>query len=467
MAKAEFLKQFDFYSENFTDRLKSIEFKGKEEVWDITEPKTHSFIANGLVVHNCGEVLLYPNESCNLGSINVWQFAKDDGTGRVTVDWEGLRDTVVMTTKFLDNVIEVNHYPLEQIEFMALSTRKIGLGVMGVADLLYELEIPYNSDEGRKFMEKLMQFINYYSKIESIELARTRGNLPYYDQSFYPEGILPMSGVNDRNLWSFNWDEVSQLIKKYGIRNGYTTVIAPTGSISMITGCSSGMEPNYSLVFEKNVKVGSFFYTNTVFEKIMKKHGLYTDDLMRKVSENRGSVQGIEEVPEKLQKVFVTAMDITPEDHIRALAAFQKWTDSSISKTNNFPADATVEHMRESYLLAYKLGCKDVTVFRDSSIQNQVLVAPSSKKVEEKKTVQKTAAAVKVVETSSGILMQQSTAGVSETMKQESVAGNPSGGANVSFGTGKKLTNCPECKTLLNKKEGCVSCPNCGWGLCS
>ena len=216
----------------------------------------------------CGEVLLYPNEPCNLGSINVWAFAKEDTDGNLYYDWNGLKDAVIKCTRFLDNVIDVNKFPLKQIEEMSLLTRKIGLGVMGLGDLLYELRLSYNFDEGRKFIEKLMQFIAYYSKMESIELAKFRGKMPYYDKSFYKEGKLPFKGFELKEEWDFDWNKVGDNIRKYGIRNGYTTVIAPTGSISMIAGCSSGIEPVYSLAFEKNVKVGSFYYVDPAFKKI-------------------------------------------------------------------------------------------------------------------------------------------------------------------------------------------------------
>ncbi|NQV08288.1 adenosylcobalamin-dependent ribonucleoside-diphosphate reductase [Candidatus Woesearchaeota archaeon] len=376
----------------------------------------------------CGEVLLYPFESCNLGSINVWKFAKEDENGTY-YDWDELAKTIRMATRFLDNVIEVNKFPLQQIENMALATRKIGLGVMGVGDLLYELKIKYNSEKGFKFMEKLMEFINYNSKVESVILAKERGSLPYYNKSFFPEGKLPIAGFYDKKSWHMDWETVSNDIKKYGIRNSFTTVIAPTGSISMITGCSSGMEPVYSLAFEKNVKVGSFYYTNHVFEKVMRKRGLFSDKLAEDVVAHGGRLENINYIPRDVKDVFVTAMDIEPLDHIRALAAFQKWVDSSISKTNNFPVDATVDDMRKSYILAHKLGCKSVTVFRDSSIKDQVLVAGEQRKSKE----------IKIKVTSEGSSMQSKT----------------------------KPTTCPECATKLDVKEGCVTCPSCGWGLCS
>ncbi len=385
----------------------------------------------------CGEVLLYGNESCNLGSINVWAFAKENDDDKIEYDWDGLAETIKTSTQFLDNVVDMNKYPLKEIEEMTLATRKIGLGVMGVGDLLFELGIPFNSDEGRKFMEKLMQFINYHSKLQSIELAKERGTMPYFDKSFYLQGKLPFSGFDKKEEWDFDWNEIAEKIKKNGIRNGYTTIIAPTGSISMIAGCSSGMEPVYSLVFEKHVAVGSFYYVNPIFEKILRENGLFDEDLIEEISKMRGSIQGIKYVPAKLKKTFVIALDITPEDHIRALASFQKWTDSSISKTNNFPANATVDDMKKSYLLAYELGCKDVTVFRDTSIAQQVLVGGKQTLTDKKgKDVQPI------------VLMNPIIASANQS--------------NI-----KTISNCPECNARVNHDEGCVTCPSCGWGLCA
>jgi ribonucleoside-diphosphate reductase alpha chain len=291
-------------------------------------------------------------------------------------------------------------------------------------------------------MDELMEFINYHSKIASIELAKERGPLQYFDKSFYPEGRLPISGFQDRKSWHFDWDKIAEMIKQYGVRNGYTTVIAPTGSISMIAGCSSGIEPVYSLVFEKHVKVGSFYYIDTVFERIMTEEGLFGEDLLRDVNEHAGSIQKISYIPDDLKRTLVTAMDIRPEDHIRALAVFQKWTDSSISKTNNFPANATVEDMRESYLLAYKLGCKDVTVFRDSSIKGQVLVSPGKKQ-----------------ETTNQHNQPE------ENGRSPQILAMPIVGASQS--ATEHLKVCPQCQTEVVFQEGCYMCPECGWGACS
>ena len=394
----------------------------------------------------CGEVLLYPNESCNLGSVNVWAFVSKNPSGKITYDWDGLREAIYSATRFLDNVIDVNNFPLKSIQDMTFATRKIGLGVMGLADLLLELRMGYNSDEGRKLMEELMEFINYHSKIASIELAKQRGPMPYYNKSFYPEGRLPFAGYEDKKAWHFDWDNVAQMVEQHGIRNGYTTVIAPTGSISMIAGCSSGIEPVYSLVFEKHVKVGSFYYIDPVFERVMTEEGLFGEDLLRDVNDHGGSIQRISYIPNDLKRIYITAMDIRPEDHIRALAAFQKWTDSSISKTNNFPANATVEDMRASYLLAYKLGCKDVTVFRDTSIKGQVLVSPKRKQEKEVATLD-------------------------YSTDHESAARPPQILAMPLVGASQQATEeiklCPQCQTQVVYQEGCYICPECSWGACA
>jgi len=378
----------------------------------------------------CGEVLLYPNESCNLGSINVYEFIKesikeDSSSKEKSIDWESLASAVRIGTRFLDNINDVNNFPFEKIRDITRKTRKIGLGVMGVGDLLYELGIKYDSEQGLKFMEELMEFINFHSKLESIKLAEERGVFPMFKESFYPEGEMPCEGFYQKEDWKQKWNAVIEGIKKHGIRNAFTTVIAPTGSISMIAGTSSGIEPLFSLVFEKRVVVGSFYYVNRVFEKELKNLGLYTPQMLEKISHNGGSLDGIAEVPETMQTIFVTAADISPEMHVRAQAAFQKWVDSSISKTINMPAEATVDDVKNAYLLAYKLGCKGITVYRDGSLESQVLVTKKKKKLE-----------IKPVN------------GEVPTEEEE------------------KEKMCPVCGTELAKEEGCATCMNCGWSKC-
>lgn len=418
----------------------------------------------------CGELLLYPDESCNLGSLNVRAFIKTDEKEQKTFDWPALAEAVKTGVKFLDNIIDINQLPLKQIEDVTFNTRKIGLGIMGLGDLLYDLKIPFNSERGRKFMEKLMEFVNYHSKLASVELSKERGAFPYFEKSFYKEGRLPFRGFDEKKSWNFNWEKVAEQIKKSGIRNSYTTVIAPTGSISMISGCSSGIEPVYSLIFQKNVAVGSFYFINPVFEKEMLREGLFDDALIKEVIDNKGSVQKINYIPKQIKKIFVTSYDIMPEDHIRALAAFQKWVDSSVSKTNNFPAKATAEDMKKSYLLAYELGCKGVTVFRDTSIADQVLVAqlPLKEKSDDKDgliSMKDEKAGGMAVYRDPGALAKNGENGPPRLDLGE--AGNRAAEDLSDFESSSgKLAKCPACRTDLINQEGCTFCPVCGWGLC-
>jgi len=394
----------------------------------------------------CGEVLLYPNESCDLGSINLWAFVKEyyDGNGRkVEVDWEDLKRTIKIATRFLDNVLDINKYPFKEIEKQTLKNRKIGLGIMGLADFLFELEVPYNSDQGRKWMEKVMEFVNYYSKEESVKLAKERGKFPTYNKSFYKKGMLPIKGFEERNNWNLDWDKLVKEIKKYGLRNAFTTVIAPTGSISMIAGTTSGIEPIFALVYEKKVTVGTFYYVDPVFEKTMEREGLFDDTLIKDVSKNEGSIQNIKYIPEKWKNVFVTAMDIPAEDHVKALASVQKWTDSSVSKTINFPENATVEDMKRAYLLAHYLGCKGLTVYRYRSIKG-VYIAGEEKKEETKLTPIKDIKA-------KGISIYKESVVHEETAVEREIKG-------------KEI--CPVCETPLISIEGCKKCPVCGWSVC-
>ena len=343
-------------------------------------------------------------------------------------------------------MIDANSYPVKEIEIMTKGNRKIGLGVMGLGDLLYELQIPYNSKKGIEFMERLMEFINYHSKLESIELARKRGKFPYYNKSFYPEGKLPFRGAEDKSSWHLDWNDLKKKVKKYGLRNAYTTVIAPTGSISMIAGCSSGIEPVFSLIFEKKVAVGTFYYVDPVFEKAMMREGLFDEALIREVSRREGSIQALPYIPSRLKKVFVTALDVKAEDHIRALAAFQKWVDSSISKTINFPFDATVEDMRKAYLFAHRMGCKDLTVFRNKSIRG-VLTAGAIKEKEKEETK---LISLKDVKAKGPSIYHEAGAGGIVDLK----------------GSTPTLDLCPNCGTPLIREEGCMRCPNCGITFC-
>lgn len=410
----------------------------------------------------CSELPLYPNSSCNLGSINVWSFVKSSPTNgrekQVEFDWQDFEKTIKTATKFLDNVIEVNKFPLPEIAEMSLKVRRIGLGLMGLGDLLYDLEIPYASKEGLAFMERLMEFLNYHSKVISMNLAKERGKFPYYEKSFYSEGKLPFRGrgqragelpLKDKKESDLDWDGLTEEIKEHGLRNSQTTTNAPTGSISMIAGCSSGIEPCFSLVYEKKVAVGSFYYVDPVFEKVMLREGLFDEDLIKDISRLEGSCKSINYIPPKFKKIFVTAMDLSAEDHIMALATLQRWTDSSISKTINFPATATIEQMRDGYLLAHQLGCKGLAVFRYKSMPG--VLSAGKRKEKKPETEEK----------------EEKLIGLRDVKaKGPSIYQDPG-----AYENNKVVNNnselCPKCKTALIRAEGCKKCPSCGWGLCS
>ena len=295
----------------------------------------------------CGEQPLLPYEACNLGSINLSLLIKKQGKKKV-VDYDRLKKIVHEAVSFLDNVIEANKYPLPEIDKTTRGTRKIGLGVMGWADMLCKLEIPYNSEEAIVLAEKVMGFINDESKKESLKIAAQKGVFPYFEQSIFAE-------------------------KGMKLRNATTTTIAPTGTLSLIAGVSSGVEPIFGLSYIRNVMDNQeLIEVNPYFKEVAQKEGFYSDDLMKKIAK-KGTIKGIQEVPEHIQKIFVTAHDIAPNWHIRMQAAFQKHTDNAVSKTVNLPHDATREDVRNVFIQAYNLNCKGVTIYRDGSRDMQVL----------------------------------------------------------------------------------------------
>lgn len=343
-----------FYRQAAEDTVESVEPIGEKEVFDLTEPFSHSFIANGFVVSNCGEQPLLPFEACCLGSVNLGRFTKSiwGSSGKRAdlkkdVDWDGLSEAIRAGVHFLDNLIDANKYPLPEIDKMARGNRKIGLGIMGWADMLLDLKIPYNSEEALDLATKVMEFIEKESVAKSSELAKGRGVFP-------------------------NWEKSVYAAKGLRVRNATTTTIAPTGTISIICGASSGIEPLFSLAFTRHVLEKSMVEANPRFEQVAKKFGFYSDELMEKVASN-GALHGLAEVPEEVRKVFVTAHEITPEWHIRMQGAFQKHTHNAVSKTVNFPREATRDDVKEVFVLANRLGCKGVTVYRDGSRAEQVL----------------------------------------------------------------------------------------------
>ncbi len=296
----------------------------------------------------CGEQPLLPYESCNLGSVNL---SRMGGRGNGGLDWNLLERTVRHGVRFLDDVIQINRYPLPEIEAMSLGNRKVGLGVMGFAELLFSLGIPYDSREALELGERIMSFIADKAAAESIELARSRGPFPNFKGSTYDAGGLPR------------------------MRNATVTTIAPTGSISIIAGCSSGIEPVFALAFTRRHLLAQGTELREAvpaFVRAARDRGILTPELLDTLAE-RGSLRDIPGVPEDMKRVFVTSHDISPEWHVKMQAAFQKFTDNAVSKTVNLPAGASREEVEEVFLLARKLGCKGVTVYRDGSRDRQVL----------------------------------------------------------------------------------------------
>ena len=303
----------------------------------------------------CGEQPLLPYEACNLGSINLNVMVHTDDKGIITVDWDKLRRVVHLSVRFLDNVIDASRYPLDRITEMVRTNRKIGLGIMGWADMLFQLNIPYNSQEALNLAEKVMEFIQAEGRAASKQLAKERGPFPAYEKSIFGE----------RDLGPY--------------RNATVTTIAPTGTLSILAGCSSGIEPLFALSFARHVMDGDkLVETNPFFKAALEDRGCYSEKLMDVITD-KGTIADIDYLPEELRKVYVTAMDIEAEYHLKMQAAFQKYTDNAVSKTVNVPKEATVDDIRSIYWMAYEQGCKGVTVYRDGSLQSQVLCTEGSK----------------------------------------------------------------------------------------
>lgn len=379
----------------------------------------------------CGEVPLLPYEACNLGSINLGLMVKEQD-GEFVVDWNLLENTVRTAMRFLDNVIVVNNYPLPQISEMVQNNRKIGLGVMGWADMLMQMGIAYNSEEGTSLATDIMSFIDYISKDESVEMAKERGCFNNFKGSVYEDSNYfskKFAGKTSLKVNDKMWAQLDKDVQKYGLRNATTTCIAPTGTISMIAGASGGIEPLFGLVFSRLIMDGTeLLEVNPVFEKYMKTHGLYTEDLMNKIAKC-GSVAHIEELPDEVKRIFVTAHDISPYWHVKMQAAFQQFTDNAVSKTVNFIESATREDIKKTYILAYKNNLKGITVYRNNSRQFQPMNLEKAKKTIE----------IKPIEPSEDY--------------------NPTGEI--------KTVKCPECGAEIKMAEGCFICLNCGYSGCA
>jgi ribonucleoside-diphosphate reductase alpha chain len=412
----------------------------------------------------CGEQSLYPYESCNLGSINLANLVKRKADGQYEFDWQRYEETIRKTTRFLDNVIDMNNYPVKEIDVASKESRRIGLGVMGVADLLYKLRIPYNSKEGYEFQSNLAEALSYYSMEESVALAKSRGEFSLCPKTEYPEGNIPIAGFYEKpkEEHSHDWDALISKIKKHGIRNVLTTTVAPTGTLSMIADCSNGMEPTFALVFEKRVTVGRFFYTNKIFEQVLKDNGMYSEEILAKIADNYGSLREIPEIPEWMQKIFVTAMDIHWADHLMAQSVWQIWIGNAIAKTINMPHDVSSDDVKAAYLLAHEMALKGITVYRDGSRRQQVLhmTSENAEKTFEVRPSNFVTDFITQNIKNSYIRTQVDNAlrlkTPEETPKQSSVIEET-----------KEESLCPTCKNNLVFVEGCSICIECGFSDCT
>ncbi|MEP0824459.1 MAG: adenosylcobalamin-dependent ribonucleoside-diphosphate reductase [Nitrososphaera sp.] len=442
----------------------------------------------------CGEQSLYPYESCNLGSINLANFVKRKADGAYEFDWQRYEQAIRLATRFLDNIIDMNKYPVDEIRVATKETRRIGLGIMGIADLLFLLKVPYNSKDGYEFMNKLAEAVSYISMEESVAIARTRGPFPMFGESDYVKGRIPVAGYYElpKETHTYDWDTLVEKIKKHGIRNSWTSTIAPTGTLSMIADTANGVEPVFALVYEKRVTVGRFFYTDKVFENALKENGLYNDEILTKVANNYGSVRGIPEIPEWMQRIFVTAIDIHWTDHVMAQAVWQKWISNAIAKTINMPGDVTAEDVKCAYLLSHELGLKGVTVFRDGSRHEQVLHITGKNTGEKAFAVKPSRYIVDYVNANikepyvleqmqkifkeSGVeeeekpVVQTAAAAPQTAQTAEMKKPSTTGGAHHQMAAAAMMDSnedhCPTCNAKLIITEGCNVCIECGFSGC-
>lgn len=376
----------------------------------------------------CGEVPLLAYEACNLGSINLGLMLKE-GKGGLEVDWAKLEEITKLSIHFLDNVITVNNYPLPRIAEMVQNNRKIGLGVMGWADMLMKLGLSYNSKEGTDLGYQVMEFIDYHSKVESIELAKSRGAFNNFVGSVYEDGTFltkKYTGKSAGIISDEQWAELDAQIKKFGIRNSTTTCIAPTGTISMIANAAGGVEPLFGLVFSRNVMDGTeMLEINPIFAKYAKDHGFYSEALMKEIAKD-GSIAHVKGISDEVKHIFSTAHDVTPEWHVKMQAAFQLHTDNAVSKTVNFEETATREDIEKAYILAFENNLKGITVYRNNSRTFQPM------NLDAKKTPE---------------------------LEIKPIEAEPTGEI-------KKVV-CPECGNSIEMAEGCYICLSCGHSGCS
>jgi ribonucleoside-diphosphate reductase alpha chain len=376
------------YREHFTATVETITHEGKEAVYDLTEPLTHSFVGNSIVVHNCGEQWLLPYESCNLGSINLMLHVKDGA-----VDWDALQTTIEESARFLDNVVTMNRYveAVPQLHEAAHRARRIGLGIMGLADMMMKLGIRYGSEQGQEFAGQVMEFIRYHAMMVSTEFAKERGPFPGIKGSIYDADDLKWQPptpqfpyTRDWGRPDLDWTTIESRIRRYGIRNATQVTVAPTGTRATVAGCEGyGCEPVFALAYTRyvvdtenaNHERIALQYTSPLFEDGLRAAG-YSDDEILDISrrvDDEGTCQTLDDLPDNIRHTFVVSSDITPEEHVRMQAALQPFVDSSISKTINMPATATLDDVETAYMMSWELGCKGLTVYVTGSRSEVVL----------------------------------------------------------------------------------------------
>jgi len=322
-------------------RVKKVEYLGEEEVYDVQVPGANAFVANGLVVHNCGEQPLLHGEACNLGALNVAKYWDPETR---SLREEELRRDAAFAIRALDNVIDVSAYPTPEMDRIVRANRKVGLGILGLADLLIAAMLPYDSEEGRQFAARVMAIVQEGAHAGSQELAESRGTFPNWKESTWGQKGIPM-------------------------RNATTTTVAPNGTTGIIIGGTGGIEPIFAVAYTRRTADDQILrFIHPLFEEVARREGFYSEELMDRVA-RVGTVRGVEGVPEKWQRIFASAHDIHWEDHIKMQAILQKHVDNAISKTINLPHSATVNDVKAAYTLAWKLGCKGITIFRDGSKQ--------------------------------------------------------------------------------------------------
>ncbi len=389
----------NFTGGNWAAQIKSIEPDGVERVYDLYEPHADNWITNGFVSVGCGEQYLGPFENCCLGSINLVNLVTADGK----VDWPLLQRLSEDATRFLDDVVTANKYvpAVPQLEAAAHAVRRIGLGIMGLGDLMYKLGVRYGSEEGQEFAGQVMEFVRFHCMKTSVALAVERGPFPAIEGSIYdqknmiwqaPKPLFPFR--RNWNRPALDWSQIVNGIKQNGIRNGALTTVAPTGTIATVSGCEAyGCEPVFALSYIRHVNDRGqdlqLQYTSPLFETALKKAGLNAEQIQRIVEEvnEKGSCQDVEGVPEAIRHAFVVSADVSAEEHIRMQAAMQAFVDNAISKTINAPSSATVEDVKSAYLLGWRLGCKGMTVYVTGSREKVVLETQATAQSKQKDAV--------------------------------------------------------------------------------